>query len=230
MSPVMLNPNRFGGAVNPLKTTLLSFSPLGLWMCDEASGPTLFDSSGNGWDLTLTGAPTAFQQQTSGNLKGISWPATSTDYASSSTTKTLSGGNFTVITWVYITAAPVGALLNVAALDGASKGIRLQINTTRVPRYSITNSGTTAVNGNSGIALNAWHMVVGVSVSNVGHLWTDGVASATSGKTVPSATALNPYIHHSPLSATAIAGIIGPVAVFDGALSDSDFSTIQAAA
>jgi hypothetical protein len=44
-----------GTPLSPLLTEMLADSPRALWICDESSGTTLTDSSGNGYDLTLSG-------------------------------------------------------------------------------------------------------------------------------------------------------------------------------
>lgn len=53
-----IGPKARGGDPGALAAEILRDAPRGYWKCNETSGTTLVDSSGNGYDLTLTGTYT----------------------------------------------------------------------------------------------------------------------------------------------------------------------------
>lgn len=55
---IFIGPRNRGGSPSALDAEILRDAPHGYWKCDETSGTTLVDSSGNGFDLTLTGTYT----------------------------------------------------------------------------------------------------------------------------------------------------------------------------
>lgn len=48
----------FAGLDNALSVEILADAPIGYWKCNDTSGTTLEDSSGNNFDLTIVGTPT----------------------------------------------------------------------------------------------------------------------------------------------------------------------------
>lgn len=52
---IHIGPKYRYGLHGALKADILRDAPRGYWLCDEASGTTIYDYSGNGYDLTISG-------------------------------------------------------------------------------------------------------------------------------------------------------------------------------
>jgi hypothetical protein len=212
---------------NPqLRVEMQADSPWGMWLSDEASGSTLADSSPNARPMTITGTPTAYRVQGAGAyVQGISWPATTTDGASTgATTYTMggSGASITLEAWVYLTSNPA-AVLTLIQLDNVSNtGIHLTIQASGAARFTVVSSSASFV-ASSAIPLNQWVHVVGVDNANAMSIRVNKVAGNTNTKAM--STSSRPARIHSGTGAGAAAGTIGPTAVYPSALSTARIDT-----
>jgi len=228
--PGLLNPFAYGSGTPP--ATLLSVmqarSPYGLWMSGEASGTTLADQSGNSRNMTITGSPTAYQVGGAGaSVVGVSWPASTAVSASAASATTVAAGSFTIVSWVYFSTVPTGTL-NCLAVDNATAGARVTVENTGQGRFSVANSGTTSCStGLSALAANTWHLLAGVCNAGTLRLRWDGANTTTASKT-PAMSGRTPKIHSSAATG-AFAGVVGPSAYYESALTDADIDAILAA-
>lgn len=228
MSPILVNPSRFAVAAGgtALQTAMLADSPWGLWMSDEASGSTLADSSGNGRDLAISGAPSAYQVAIGGtSLKGITWPATTTDTAVSAV-KPASTSDFTLEAFLFMASLPAATLVLISIADNATG------TTNNEHVLSVSTNGTVTFRQFNGAARTLLGTNGSLTTSTLYHIV--GVCSSTGGmrlrinKTTQNSNALNGANFgnrsvriHSGLNAANAAGTIGPCAYYRTALTDT---------
>lgn len=136
---------------------VLADSPWGYWKCDETSGTTLADSSGNGRGMTITGAPSF--NQTGPDGPSIRWP-TKSDYAQVACPL---GSVITFEAWVYLTAFPAtntAVMGNAAGYASGTGTANFFIDTTGRPCMYTYNSGNLLTYGTA-LSLSAWHHLIG---------------------------------------------------------------------
>ena len=154
----------------------------GIWKCDEASGSTILDYSGNGRDQAITGAPSGYRTSVGGNAQyGMSWPGTTTDRAQTSATAT-TAGVFTLEALIWFSANPSVFAGIIGCDNGSNTGSFLQLGTSGVPRFQCSNSGGSFRDFSSALALNTLHHVVGVNSGGTMRLRVNGVSAATVAK------------------------------------------------
>jgi hypothetical protein len=192
---------------------------------------TAADSSGNGYDATLTGT-TSYAAGHSGDALVLDG---SSGYASLPSGIVSSLSDFTVSTWVK--AGDVDTWSRIFDFGtGTTKYMFLTVNAASYPRYAITASGYSAeikVNGTAAFTTGAWHHVAITQSGNTATLYIDGAAAATNtGATLsPSglgATTQN-YIGKSQFSTDPyLNGSVDDFRIYSRALSAAEISAIYA--
>lgn len=143
---------------------VLADSPWGYWKCDETSGTSLADSSGNSRALTITGSPTLNQSGPDTGVPSIDWPSSAvTEHYASGTT--LAPTTCTAEAWVYLTATPTTQtpiMGTAAAYGNNTQRIQMSIASTGKVEWLIYQGGATAtaIASASALSLNTWHHVV----------------------------------------------------------------------
>lgn len=193
-------------------------SPWGLWMEDEASG-NLADQSGNSRTLTVTGTPTAYQAQSTGLLKGVSWPAATTAHADSSANTGTGVASHTTEVWLYYSATPGANTSIFAVANGTTNYTELMLLTSGAVRFSCRQSGSSTFKDSAVLSTGTWHHLVGTNNAGTMKIRYDKTNSSTSSKSCTNGTAVA-KIHGAPNSA-ANAFITGPAAYYETALSDA---------
>jgi hypothetical protein len=176
---------------------VLADVPWGYWECNEASGTTLADASGNARSLSITGTPSLAQSGPVAGAKAIAWPNSSaTCYAVSSATTTSSPA--TLEAWVYLTATPGTATAIVACATSAGSSTQdkpLFVDTDGKVKFQVFSGATEMIASAAPLALNTWHHVV-ASVGAAGtKLRIDKVTVATGIKTGSYTGAQKVFIH-----------------------------------
>jgi hypothetical protein len=211
----------------------------GYWKCDETSGTTLADSSGNSEDLTITGAINTNywlgetgEQGTCFRTDGVAGYASRND----SVIPSLDNTNFTLF-----------ALLKGSTDFGSASALAISSSLTdndqaHIGEFSTTSQAVAEARGHSGVMASgfsggtafdgSWHSVAFRRNATAFELFVDGtrVASTTAtlatGSTCNRTTLMN--ILRSGTTAYA-KGSIQHAAIWNTALSDSEMMAIQTA-
>ncbi len=175
-------------------------APWGFWQCNETSGTTLADSSGNARDMTITGSPTLAQTGPGTGASAVLWPDSSgatENYAITATAVSTSVA--TVEAWVYLTALPTNLTTVVGCAATYGSGITdkvLSIDTTgKVVWYFLGGASLTSIVSSSALTLNTWHHVVGSIGSTGAKIRIDKATAATSPDTAAAANSMPVLIH-----------------------------------
>lgn len=136
---------------------VLADSPWGYWKCDETSGTTLADSSGNGRGMAISGAP-VFSQPGPGG-PSIFWPSKS-DYGQVACPL---GSVITFEAWVNLTAYPATNTAVMGNANGYGSGTgtaNFFIDPNGRPCMYTYNGGNLLTYGTA-LALDQWHHLIG---------------------------------------------------------------------
>lgn len=209
---------------------VMADSPAAYWKCDEASGTTLADSSGNGHDMLLSGGATlgasglltapGAEGGTSLQLDGIDgqavlggWPTGITDWP------------VTQEAWVEVEGDDAYGSVWLGDSNEGDRSFRLQVSGTRFAAAARFDSGSSPALVDVGNGKRVVHLV-GVFVSDTErHLYLNGVlvGTNTDSHNFPSnaqpRTAIGVRFTDTPNSY--LEGKIGHVAIYNGALSAS---------
>jgi hypothetical protein len=219
----------------------------GYWKCDETSGTTLADSSGNSKNLTLHGVAGSDYSLTQSGEQGISirFYGTTNSYAdrSDSPNSILGSSNLQNINWTMFALvkgdAPAADDVNVMGLSNdatAAPFVAMDSgpSLTNIRAQIRNNDFSYTVNFEGGTAFDStWHSVVFRRNGTNFHIFVDGVIAGTFSGTPTItnaivATSLGKLIksgHQRP----SLNGYIQHAAIWNTALSDSEIMAIQAA-
>jgi hypothetical protein len=211
---------------------------VGHWSLDTATGSTVADSSGSGYDGTLVGSATLVPGRF-GNA--VALDTTNPGFVTMGNVLTMTG-SFTLNVWAKTAPGDTGALTPVAKHDGGyHNGYFMAINDTgdgpgaaaqsRAHFYTFdTIGGLSAAPVNDG----AWHMLTGVFDLGLGQqrLYVDGALAATTG--IVGAMPQNNTafmlggITFSGVQTAYFRGLVDEVSMYDLALSDGQVSNLFA--
>ena len=206
-------------------TAVLTDAPWGYWPCGEASGATLADAASTN-PMTITGTPTAFGAAgpTTG-VTAVSWPSSTTVYANTSNVPATTT-SFTLEGWVKLASLP-GANTIIASNatfpnNGDSSTESGSVSTPPgKPFLRVWNGSDFTITGTTALSLNTWHHVVGVGTAGVGfRVRVDKTTVATSVALPAAAQNRNLFIHAGKTNGGG-AAVIGQVAYYRAALSDT---------
>ena len=204
---------------------------VGWWKLDESSGTTAADSSGNGNNGMLNGAPV--WQPAGGHLAGA-LNFNSGDYVNCGSNSSLSTPSVTVAFWMNPSQmAVMGPVDKLPMNTGIGYAIRLR-NTgdiwfrlgsepgTQLDVYGPANSYTNGV----------WTHVAGTfdSASGVAKLYVNGVLAAQASYAVTLSTAGLPFLmaRENKTSNEPYAGLLDDVRVYDHALASNEIAIVMA--
>jgi hypothetical protein len=169
-----------GPDANPLLVGLVAY-----YKCDETSGGTLADSSGNGYSGTLNGTA-SFGAGKVGNALVLA--ASGSSYASLPPAVFSGLGDFTIATWVHVTAstyqdwmrifdAGINAGQETAPRTGTQYMNLTPRNNDGNLRWTITKNGIAGEESlnTSSLLADAWKHVTVVLTGGIGRLYVDGV-------------------------------------------------------
>lgn len=143
---------------------VLADAPFGYWKCQETSGGTLLDSSGNGGNLSIVGSPTLGVAGIIPTETAISWPASTGVYATGNAGPGTGANSYEG--WVYMTAYPSGFTPILSNADSPTGGGNTEggfgIDTLGRPWVYGYADGQTFIFG-SALSLSKWHHLVAVS-------------------------------------------------------------------
>ncbi len=150
---------------------------------DETSGTTAADSSGNGWNGTLTGGATFVTGKT-GNAVNLSG---SSQYVSLPTGVVAFANDFTVATWVKLTASTAAArIFDFGTGMGNSMFLTARSDTGR-PRFTIRtwSANDQVIDSSVAIATGIWTHIAVSLTGTTGTIYLNGVpVGTTSGVTL----------------------------------------------
>ena len=211
----------------------------GYWKCDETSGTTLADSSGNSKNLTITGAINANywlgetgEQGTCFRTDGVAGYASRNDAVIPS----LDNTNFTLFA-LFKGGTDFGVQAALAISKSTTNNDRAQIG-----EFSTTSQAFARARGNSGVMASgfsggtafdgSWHSVAFRRNGTAFELFVDGTRVATTTATLATGSTCNrtTLMHMLMSGTTAYAkGSIQHAAIWNRALSDSEIVAIQTA-
>jgi hypothetical protein len=163
---------------------VLADSPWGYWKCDETSGSTLADSSGNGHDMTITGSPT-LDEVGPAATEAVLWPADAGIHAGTTDTNTTSDASLEC--WVYVDDLPTGGTASLTGdqqtFGSVTEDKQLGVMTDGKVRWYVYDGSAQELTSTDALTLDAWHHIV-ASVGAAGmKIRVDKVAEASSGAT-----------------------------------------------
>ena len=211
----------------------------GYWKCDETSGTTLADSSGNSKDLTITGAINTNywlgetgEQGTCFRTDGVAGYASRNDAVIPS----LDDTNFTLFA-LFKGGTDFNVQGALAISNSSTTNDRAQIG-----QFSTTSQAFGRARGNSGVMANgfsggtafdgSWHAVAFRRNETAFDLFVDGTRVASTTATLATGSTCNrtTLMHMLTSETTAYAkGSIQHAAIWNTALSDSEIMAIQTA-
>src|SRR5262249_52134808 len=211
----------------------------GYWKCDETSGTTLADSSGNSKHLTITGTINtnywlgeSGEQGTCFRTDGVAGYASRNDAVIPS----LDNKNFTLFA-LFKGGTDFGVAAALAISNSSTNNDRAQIG-----EFSTTSQATARARGNSTVMANAffggtafdgsWHSVAFRRNGTAFELFVDGTRVASTTATLATGSTCNrtTLMHKLNLeTATYAKGSIQHAAIWNTALSDSEIMAIQTA-
>jgi hypothetical protein len=211
----------------------------GYWKCDETSGTTLADSSGNSKNLTITGAINtnywlgeSGEQGTCFRTDGVAGYASRNDAVISS----LDNTNFTLFA-LFKGGTDFGVRGALAISKSTTNNDRAQIGefspTSQASARALGNSTVMASGFSGGTAFDGnWHSVAFRRNATAFDLFVDGTRVASTTATLATGSTCNrtTLMHLLTSETTAYAkGSIQHAAIWNRALSDSEIAAIQAA-
>jgi hypothetical protein len=210
----------------------------GYWKCDETSGTTLADSSGNSKNLTITGAINtnywlgeSGEQGTCFRTDGVAGYASRNDAVIPS----LDNTNFTLFA-LFKGGTDFGSGGAVAISNSSSTNNRANMGAN-----ATTSQASAQARGNSGVGSaftggtafdGSWHSVVFRRNGTAFNLFVDGTSVASTTATLATGSTCNrtSLMHMLTSGTTAYAkGSIQHAAIWNRALSDSEIVAIQTA-
>ena len=211
----------------------------GYWKCDETSGTTLADSSGNSKDLTITGAINtnywlgeAGEQGTCFRTDGVAGYA-SRNHA---VIPSLDNTNFTLFA-LFKGGTDFGVAAALAISNSSTNNDRAQIG-----EFSTTSQASAQARGHSTVMASgfsggtafdgSWHSVAFRRNGTAFELFVDGISVASTTATLATGSTCNrtTLMHKLTSGTTGYAkGSIQHAAIWNTALSDSEIMAIQAA-
>jgi hypothetical protein len=155
------------------------------YSCDQSSGPTLIDRSGNGMDATLGSAGTggasgAYSFSTGKTANAVSFVATNKGYATLPTDLLDGFCEVTVATWVYIKSSPNWQRVWDFGRDTTTYMFLTTNNGGQSLKFAITIDGNQSESSvtTDGLPLNVWKHVALVLGSSGATLFVDGQQKA----------------------------------------------------
>ena len=238
-TPTATAPGSFAAVILATKPANLK----GYWKCDETSGTTLADSSGNSKNLTISGAigtnyflGEAGEQGTCFRTDGISGYASRTD----SVIPSMNGQDFTLFAlFKGGTDFNAGGALSIH--NSANELSRAQMGNDKggVPSRAFGNSRGNGLTPNvqvaGGTAFDGtWHSIAFRRTRDAFQVFVDGVSVASGTGTFAAGGPLNRTTLMHPLNpgtphATYAKGSVQHAAIWDVALSDAEIASIQTA-
>lgn len=201
--------------------SILSVGLAGYWPLDEGASTTAADASGEGYDGTLVGAPL----WTTGLLNGgLTLDGVSDAVAFGATPRLDQPTTLTLAAWVrHGTADGFHSILD--KRDGGADGYDLYINNTGRSFLRINNN---TLIGNTVVADDTWHHVVGVYDGTQMRLYVDGVedAVATVGASSINTTSPLRLGYHFTSNDFRFDGTLDDVRIYDRALSSGEVDTL----
>ena len=211
----------------------------GYWKCDETSGTTLADSSGNSKNLTITGAINANywlgesgEQGTCFRTDGVAGYASRND----SVIPSLDNTNFTLFA-LFKGGTDFGVKAAMGISNSSTRNDRAQIGA-----FSTTSQAIAQARGNSGVMASgiaggtafdgSWHSVAFRRNGTAFELFVDGTRVASTTATLATGSTCNrtTLMHMLYSGPTGYAkGRIQHAAIWNRALSDSEIMAIQTA-
>ena len=211
----------------------------GYWKCDETSGTTLADSSGNSKNLTITGAINANywlgetgEQGTCFRTDGVAGYASRNDAVIPS----LDNTNFTLFA-LFKGGTDFGVAAALAISNSSTTNDRAQIG-----EFSTTSQAIALARGHSAVMASgfsggtafdgSWHSVAFRRNGTAFNLFVDGTRVASTTATLATGSTCNrtTLMHHLYSGTSAYAkGSIQHAAIWNTALSDSEIMAIQTA-
>ena len=211
----------------------------GYWKCDETSGTTLADSSGNSKNLTITGAINTNywlgetgEQGTCFRTDGVAGYASRND----SVIPSLDNTNFTLFA-LFKGSTDFGVQAALAISNSTTTNDRAQIG-----EFSTTSQAFARARGNSAVMANdfsggtafdgSWHSVAFRRNGTAFELFVDGTRVASTTATLATGSTCNrtTLMHMLTSGTTGYAkGSIQHAAIWNRALSDSEIMAIQTA-
>src|SRR6476661_6442268 len=211
----------------------------GYWKCDETSGTTLADSSGNSKNLTITGAINTNywlgetgEQGTCFRTDGVAGYASRNDAVIPS----LDNTNFTLFA-LFKGGTDFGVDAALAITNSSTYNDRAQIG-----EFSTTSQASARARGHSGVMASgfsggtafdgSWHSVAFRRNGTAFELFVDGTRVATTTSTLATGSTCNrtTLMHMLTSGPTGYAkGSIQHAAIWNTALSDSEIMAIQTA-
>ena len=211
----------------------------GYWKCDETSGTTLADSSGNSKNLTITGAINTNywlgetgEQGTCFRTDGVAGYASRNDAVIPS----LDNTNFTLFA-LFKGGTDFGSGAALAISNSSTANDRAQIG-----EFSTTSQAFAQARGNSTVMTSgfsggtafdgSWHSVAFRRNATAFELFVDGTSVASTTATLATGSTCNrtTLMHKLNLETTPYAkGSIQHAAIWNTALSDSEIMAIQTA-
>ena len=208
----------------------------GYWKCDETSGTTLADSSGNSKNLTITGAINTNywlgetgEQGTCFRTDGVAGYASRNDAVIPS----LDNTNFTLFA-LFKGGTDFGSAAALAISNSSTTNNRAQIG-----EFSTTSQASAQARGNSNVMANpsggtafdgSWHSVAFRRNGTAFELFVDGTRVASTTATLATGSTCNrTTLMHSLINGTTgyAKGSIQHAAIWNRALSDSEIMAIQ---
>ena len=209
----------------------------GYWKCDETSGTTLADSSGNSKNLTITGAINTNywlgetgEQGTCFRTDGVAGYASRND----SVIPSLDNTNFTLFA-LFKGGTDFGSAAALAISNSSTANDRAQIG-----KFSTTSQAVAQARGNSTVMADGfsggtafdgnWHSVAFRRNATAFELFVDGTRVASTTATLATGSTCNrTTLMHIEGKIAYAKGSIQHAAIWNTALSDSEIMAIQTA-
>jgi len=212
-----------------------SANVLANWRCEDGSGTNLEDSSGNGYDATLTNGPIW-----STDVPGVI-PFTNTysvdfdnsddyiDLTAFNPSTQIGSGDITISVWVKLDS--IAGYDTVASLTyynaSAEKSIKIQFLPGLGFRVQFANSGAfTNIYSTATIAANTWYHVIATRTGTTGNIWVNNANNGTTthsnvGTDLSGATWHALGLYHAAATPD-MGGLIHDYAIFDRVISSDE--------
>lgn len=229
MSPVLVNPSRFGTTpAATLASLILADSPLWFIKSDETSGTTMVDSSGNARDGTYTGTPTlSATGLVSDGGTSVTYNGT-TQYGTVAFDTWLAGLTAFTIIAVVKSSATSGSIV---AREGTSTQVAFRLGMTGGKAFVAATTGGSEVLCTGAVTVNnnARHLLAGVWTGGQLRTLVDGTLDNTATKTGSLVTTPTNLHVGQRGNDSFWAGTLDYAALFGTALSDARIAAYAAA-
>jgi len=234
-TPTATAPGSFAAVILATKPANLK----GYWKCDETSGTTLADSSGNSKNLTITGAINTNywlgetgEQGTCFRTDGVAGYASRNDAVIPS----LDNANFTLFA-LFKGGTDFGVVKALAISNSSTDNDRAHIGQNKPTSQAIAqargDSGVMASGISGGTAFDgSWHAIAFRRNGTAFNLFVDGISVASTTATLATGSTCNrTTLMHALLAETTgyAKGSIQHAAIWNTTLSDSEIAAIQTA-